>query len=99
MHYNKNNIINYIKKNNKINKKKINIIVNSFFNKIISYVKKKKIIKIKNFGKFYTKKTQIKKWINPKNKKTYIIYPKKILKLKISKIFKKKINKLNFLKK
>ncbi len=92
MNYNKNDIINYIKKKKNISKKKINIVINTFIKKIIFYIKKKKIIKIKNFGKFYTKKNKKKIWINPKNKEKKIILSKKILRLKISKIFKKKIN-------
>ncbi len=94
MNYNKKDIVNYIKKRSKISKKNINLIIDIFLKNIIYYIKNKKIIKIKNFGIFFLKKTQKKKWIHPKNKKLYIIYPQKKLKFKISKIFKKKINKL-----
>ncbi len=99
MNYNKKDIINYIKKKTKINIKNISLIINFFLKIIILYTKKNKIIKIKNFGKFFTKKTKIKKWTNPINKKIYTIYSKKILKFKTSTIFKKKINQLHSLKK
>ncbi len=94
MNYNKNDIINYIKKKSKISKKKINIIITIFLKKIIFYLKNKKNIKIKNFGKFYIKKNKKKIWIHPKNKKKNIILSKKILRFKISKIFKKQLNNI-----
>ncbi len=96
MNYNKNDIINYIYKKKIINKKKINIIIKLFFKKIIYFLKKKYIIKIKNFGKFFLKKIKKKIWINPNKKNKNYIPSKKIIRFKYSKKFKKKINKFNY---
>ncbi len=93
INYNKNDIINYIKKKRNISKKKISIVINMFFKNILYFLKKKYIIKIKNFGKFFLKKIKKKIWFNPKNKKKYKIPSKKIIRFKSSNKFKNKINK------
>ncbi len=94
INYNKNDIINYIKKKENISKKKINIVINTFFKKILYFLKKKYSIKIKNFGKFFLKKIKKKLWFHPKNKKKYKIPSKKIIRFKYSNNFKNEINKI-----
>ncbi len=94
MNYNKNDILNYIKKNTKIKKKKINNIINNFFIEIYNYLKNNNIIKIYGLGQFLISKRKGKKWKNPITKKIFYIPSKKIIKFKVSNKLKKEINKI-----
>ena len=67
-------------------------IINDVIQILINILKSEKIIRLKNFGIFFSQKKKQRIGRNPKNKKEYNISERQVVVFKISNNLKKKIN-------